>query len=160
MYSGSDTLYSTMLMSSSALCWAGLGLVLFTASFGVTGFVALFLYLISFIIGFLVMLYFTSKHMLEEWKKSNQQLTFPLPCVGLPKLVEGVQISHSPLKSDKRMTGSTVIDDVLQEVSDYIYRDYVHSWYKRISDDEKRFQYDIRKTVQRVRAPGLNRWTL
>ena len=37
----------------------------------------------------------------------------------------------------------------LFQILDYTYRDYIHTWYRRISDDEE-FGYDIRLTLQRV----------
>jgi hypothetical protein len=35
------------------------------------------------------------------------------------------------------------------QILNYTYRDYIQSWYRRVSDDE-RFQYDMRLTLHRV----------
>ena len=35
------------------------------------------------------------------------------------------------------------------QILNYTYRDYIQSWYRKISDDE-RFKYDMRLTLQRV----------
>merc|ERR1712142_1273361 len=63
---------------------------------------------------------------------------------------EEVRKGRKSFKTDHRMSGSNVIDDVLHEVLDYIYRDYIYSWYKRISDDDEEFKHNIRHTLQQV----------
>ena len=50
---------------------------------------------------------------------------------------------------DKRITGSSVIDENLQEVLEYTARDYIKNWYREISDDDK-FLLEIRQCVQKV----------
>ncbi len=125
------------------------------------------------------------------------------------QIVSSVKSGRAAMKCDKRMTGSTIIDDVLHEVRkfchfvggfalamqrrrprslframliteqdsekggkgalasaqlsfekdqkpscslqilDYVYRDYIQAWYKRISDDNE-FHYDMRMTIQRI----------
>jgi len=35
------------------------------------------------------------------------------------------------------------------QVLDYTYRDFVRTWYQRVSDDDQ-FHYDVTKTLQRV----------
>ena len=46
------------------------------------------------------------------------------------------------------------------QVLNYTYRDHIHSWYKRISDDEEKFRYDIRQTMQRVIIAFSERWVI
>ena len=46
-----------------------------------------------------------------------------------------------------RLTGSAIIDETLHEMIDIIMRDYIHSWYDCISDDDE-FIHELRKTIQ------------
>ncbi|PSN51606.1 hypothetical protein C0J52_09091 [Blattella germanica] len=52
-------------------------------------------------------------------------------------------------KADRRLTGSQVIDESLQEILGYILRDYVCPWYDRVSADPE-FPHEVRQTAQRV----------
>ena len=52
-------------------------------------------------------------------------------------------------KADRRLTGSQVIDESLQEIIGYVLRDYVFPWYDRLSANEE-FPHEIRLTAQRV----------
>ena len=52
-------------------------------------------------------------------------------------------------KADRRLTGSQVIDESLQEIIGYVLRDYVSPWYDRLSADEE-FPHEVRQTAQRV----------
>jgi len=52
-------------------------------------------------------------------------------------------------KADRRLTGSHVIDESLQEIIGYVLRDYVFPWYDRLSASEE-FPHEIRLTAQRV----------
>uniref|UniRef100_A0A6M2DLF5 Putative sorting nexin-13-like isoform x1 n=1 Tax=Xenopsylla cheopis TaxID=163159 RepID=A0A6M2DLF5_XENCH len=55
-------------------------------------------------------------------------------------------------KTDSRLTGSDVIDRALRDIVTYILRDYVHSWYNKITnlpnDDERSFDKAIRSSIQ------------
>lgn len=50
---------------------------------------------------------------------------------------------------DKRLTGASIIDEPLQEVIEYFFRDYVRYWYDEVSEHEE-FPYDLRQTLQKV----------
>jgi sorting nexin-13 len=52
-------------------------------------------------------------------------------------------------KADRRLTGSQVIDESLQEIIGYVLRDYVSPWYDRLSADRE-FPHEVRQTAQRV----------
>lgn len=52
-------------------------------------------------------------------------------------------------KADRRLTGSQVIDESLQEIIGYVLRDYIYPWYDRLSADSE-FPHEIRQTAQRV----------
>ncbi|XP_056099901.1 sorting nexin-13 isoform X3 [Rhinichthys klamathensis goyatoka] len=52
-----------------------------------------------------------------------------------------------PIKIDRRLTGSSIIDEPLQQVIQFALRDYIQYWYYTLSDDET-FLLEIRQTVQ------------
>ncbi|KOX75581.1 Sorting nexin-13 [Melipona quadrifasciata] len=66
---------------------------------------------------------------------SNQKMTFTL---------------------DRRITGSRIIDESLQEILDFVIRDYVEPWYSVITDDEE-FIYSVRDTAQKIAINIANR---
>ncbi|ELT94954.1 hypothetical protein CAPTEDRAFT_222037 [Capitella teleta] len=142
-------LYVTMALSLGACGWGVLAAALFFSSFGATGGLWLLFYLLCFILGFILMLIIRGKQKSVSWLRETAHMTVPMPSIGLPSLVEYVRKGQQKYRMDKRMTGSSIIDDVLQEVLDYTYRDYINSWYKKISDDEQ-FRYDIRMMLHRV----------
>lgn len=60
-------------------------------------------------------------------------------------------------KLDKRLTGSQLIDESLQEILGYIIRDQVEPWYDRVSAHPQ-FPYQVRATAQQVIVSFSNRW--
>ncbi|XP_076651787.1 sorting nexin-13 isoform X2 [Halictus rubicundus] len=60
------------------------------------------------------------------------------------------------LTLDKRITGSRIIDDSLQEILDFVIRDYVEPWYSIVTDDEE-FIYSVRDTAQKIAINIANR---
>ncbi|EDO37622.1 predicted protein, partial [Nematostella vectensis] len=76
---------------------------------------------------------------------------------GLQTILEKVWESNkTSYKMDKRLTGSSIIDEPLQEVLQFFFRDFVHGWYYQISTDEG-FLYDLRHTLQRALIAFANR---
>ena len=57
---------------------------------------------------------------------------------------------------DRRITGSRIIDESLQEILDFVIRDYVEPWYSVITDDEE-FVYSVRDTAQKIAINVANR---
>lgn len=57
---------------------------------------------------------------------------------------------------DRRITGSRIIDESLQEILDFVIRDYVEPWYNVITDDEE-FIYSVRDTAQKIAINIANR---
>jgi len=54
-----------------------------------------------------------------------------------------------PVKVDKRLTGASNIDEQLQEILDLVFRDYVQTWYSKISNDPS-FPTELRKVFNVV----------
>lgn len=52
-------------------------------------------------------------------------------------------------KLDKRLTGASNIDEQLQEILDHMFRDYIKTWYHKISDDNS-FLLELRKSLNAV----------
>lgn len=54
-------------------------------------------------------------------------------------------------KRSERMTGSREIDEILRTILDYIYRDFIESWYKQLTND-KEFTEGSRKAIEKIIA--------
>lgn len=67
----------------------------------------------------------------------------------LPQLINKMEAAASSnakeTKLDHRLTGASKIDEQLQEVLKYVFRDYIEIWYREISDDNA-FLLELRKT--------------
>lgn len=46
-----------------------------------------------------------------------------------------------------RISGSAIIDEIVHEMIDYVVRDYVHSWYDYVSEDDE-FIRELRAALQ------------
>lgn len=94
--------------------------------------------------------------MSQEMAKNAVRGDFGPVSKGLDKVIQEIQLSRKSFKMDKRLTGSSIIDEPLQEVLQLFFRDYVHEWYYTISTDEG-FLYDLRQTLQRAFIAFANR---
>lgn len=56
---------------------------------------------------------------------------------------------HSRQKLDMRLSGAAVIDETLHVMIDFVLRDYIHSWYDFVSDDDE-FIHQLRKALQEI----------
>lgn len=56
---------------------------------------------------------------------------------------------HPRPKLDMRLSGSAIIDETLHEMVDFVLRDYIHSWYDYVSEDDE-FIHELRKALQEV----------
>ncbi|XP_023314813.1 sorting nexin-13-like isoform X2 [Trichogramma pretiosum] len=57
---------------------------------------------------------------------------------------------------DRRVTGSHIIDESLQEILDFVLRDYVEPWYCVLTNDEE-FTKSVRDTAQKIAINIANR---
>lgn len=67
---------------------------------------------------------------------------------GLQKVVQRLQPTPT-YKLDKRLTGSPLIDENLQEILGYIIRDEIEPWYDKVSSHPE-FPHQVRSTAQEV----------
>ena len=117
----------------------------------------LLLYVLLFTLGFALVLGYWGYLMSQELKKNTLEGDFGPVTKGLEKVIQEIQLSRLSFKMDKRLTGSSIIDEPLQEVLELFFRDYVHGWYyDNISTDEG-FLYDLRQTLQRALIAFANR---
>ncbi|XP_065667120.1 sorting nexin-13 isoform X3 [Hydra vulgaris] len=146
----SSRTYDQIVLPSNLL-WILLAFFLYIVTFGVIGTLFSVLYVLLFISGFALVI--------GKWsiKKSKcilssddvQLFTFKDNFCGIPFIFEKINKAPYDYKYDKRMTGSSGIDDVIQEILHYFLRDYIHNWYLSITDDE-RFLYELRQTIQHI----------
>eukprot|EP00111_Clytia_hemisphaerica_P023389 TCONS_00068881-protein len=134
----------------SSAIWIGLSFFLFFATFGIFGTISLLIYILLFIAGFSLVIWNWSVEKSSEILSSEDQplLDHEDKYCGIPAVFKNIEKAPQGFKYDKRMTGSSCIDEVLQEVIQYFFRDYINYWYYSISDDE-RFLYELRQVIQK-----------
>ncbi|KAK6165250.1 hypothetical protein SNE40_022210 [Patella caerulea] len=127
--------------------WVTLGLGLFFATFGSVIFLIIF-YTLIFISGFLVIAHFYGQQKSEDVALFTLS-TLALPSTGVYKITRKMNSVTKIKNFDKRMTGASVIDDVLKELLEFTIRDYIKTWYRTISDHDA-FHVNIWQCVQKV----------
>lgn len=127
--------------------WGSLGVVLFLVTFGPFAIFYLAFYIFCFIGGgFAVTLLYgkiNSERQLERWEQSY----LPPTQIGILKTLDEMKLEIKPIKIDRRLTGSSFIDEPLQQVIQFALRDYIQYWYYTLSEDES-FLLEIRQTLQ------------
>ncbi|XP_017794033.1 PREDICTED: sorting nexin-13-like [Habropoda laboriosa] len=133
----------------------GVATALFVYLVGIGTIVKLFICLLALILGTITCVYRTYGANLDNVIKSERE--------DLHKKTEKfrqhiLDLSKQKLSFtlDKRITGSRIIDESLQEILDFIIRDYVEPWYSIITDDEE-FIYSVRDTAQKIAINIANR---
>ncbi|KAJ0055382.1 hypothetical protein NL108_016678, partial [Boleophthalmus pectinirostris] len=66
---------------------------------------------------------------------------------GIMMTLEEMKLELKTPKIDRRLTGSSYIDEPLQQVIQFALRDYIQYWYYTLSEDES-FLLEIRQTLQ------------
>ncbi|KAK9958136.1 hypothetical protein ABG768_012310 [Culter alburnus] len=127
--------------------WGGLGVVLFLISFGPFAIFYLAFYILCFIGGGFVVLLLFGKTNSEKHLERCEHSYLPSTQPAILKVSEEMKSESKPIKIDRRLTGSNIIDEPLQQVIQFALRDYIQYWYYTLSDDET-FLLEIRQTVQ------------
>ncbi|XP_067281219.1 sorting nexin-13 isoform X3 [Pseudorasbora parva] len=127
--------------------WGGLGVVLFLISFGPFAIFYLAFYILCFIGGGFVVLLLFGKTNSEKHLERCEHSYLPSTQTAILKVSEEMKSESKPIKIDRRLTGSNIIDEPLQQVIQFALRDYIQYWYYTLSDDET-FLLEIRQTVQ------------
>uniref|UniRef100_A0A8C2D461 Sorting nexin 13 n=1 Tax=Cyprinus carpio TaxID=7962 RepID=A0A8C2D461_CYPCA len=136
-----------MLASLSVWGWGGLGVVLFLITFGPFAIFYLAFYILCFIGGGFVVLLLFGKINSEKHLERCEHSYLPSTQSAILKVLEEMKSESKPIKIDRRLTGSSIIDEPLQQVIQFALRDYIQYWYYTLSDDET-FLLEIRQTVQ------------
>merc|ERR1719494_330110 len=142
---------SLIMRHSKLIMWVTLALALYIATFGIVGAISMLVYLVLVICGFFIVLANWSVNKSKEVLASDDVplLSYEEPYCGLPAVFKRIEAAPQNYKYDKRLSGSSCIDEVIQEVLHYFFRDYIDYWYYSISDHE-RFRYELRQTIQRA----------
>ncbi|XP_005089469.1 sorting nexin-13 isoform X2 [Aplysia californica] len=135
--------------------WVILGSCLFFITFGGLA-VFLSLYFVAFCAGCLVIVFHFGKQAMANEEKHDDVSGRCHVSKGLEKIKESMEPTTKIKNFDKRMTGASVIDDVLKEVLEYTVRDYIKTWYRQISDHDN-FLVDIWQCAQKVVISFSNR---
>uniref|UniRef100_A0AAR2JQV7 Sorting nexin 13 n=1 Tax=Pygocentrus nattereri TaxID=42514 RepID=A0AAR2JQV7_PYGNA len=137
----------TRTASLSVWGWGGLGVVLFLITFGPFAIFYLAFYIFCFVGGgFAVTLLFGKTNSEKHLEKCEHSYLPPTP-TGIAKTLDELKQEIKPIKIDRRLTGSNIIDEPLQQVIQFALRDYIQYWYYTLSEEES-FLLEIRQTVQ------------
>lgn len=118
---------------------------LFLLTFGVGDGILIAGHMVAFVVGGLTTYLY--------YGKQESDSTYGRPHSVLRPASNGIESVVGPLNIkqsenlDKRLTGASVIDDVLQEIIEFIFRDYIHSWYTDVSSDTH-FPLELRETLR------------
>ncbi|XP_008419977.1 sorting nexin-13 isoform X1 [Poecilia reticulata] len=127
--------------------WGGLGVVLFFVTFGPFAIFYLAFYIFCFIGGGFGVTLLYGKINSEKHLEKCEHSYLPPTQIGIPKTLDDMKLEVKPIKIDRRLTGSSFIDEPLQQVIQFALRDYIQYWYYTLSEDES-FLLEIRQTLQ------------
>ncbi|KAF8767764.1 Sorting nexin-13 like protein [Argiope bruennichi] len=124
-------------------CWIWLIVALFIGTFGSLTFLTTIICVFVFIISiFVVSLVYCRKTCAQQFALKTE---YPEALLKLRRQNDRYKIN----KLDTRLTGSSIIDDPLQEVLHYAFRDYISTWYRSISNNED-FLFSLKDLVRKV----------
>ncbi|XP_067909015.1 sorting nexin-13-like [Heterodontus francisci] len=127
--------------------WGGLGVVLFLVTFGPFAIFYFAFYILCFLGGGFAVTLLFGKINSEKYLEKCEHTFLPAAPTGVPKALEEMKRESRQIKIDRRLTGSSIIDEPLQQVIQFALRDYIQYWYYTLSDDES-FLLEVRKTIQ------------
>uniref|UniRef100_A0A1B6BYU1 Sorting nexin-13 n=1 Tax=Clastoptera arizonana TaxID=38151 RepID=A0A1B6BYU1_9HEMI len=125
--------------------WIGLIIFLCISSFGFITCITSLNVVLIFLIGGLILLYAKQ----EEKQTVSHGGKEKVLQIGLAQLVNLMHPLESSPRIDKRLTGSQVIDDQLEDILTYVIRDYVYSWYEELTADEE-LPHEVRVAAQKT----------
>ncbi|KAI4885844.1 hypothetical protein NFI96_012906 [Prochilodus magdalenae] len=145
--------------SLSVWGWGSLGVVLFLITFGPFAIFYLAFYIFCFVGGGFAVTLLFGKINSEKHLEKCEHSYLPPTLTGIAKLgvrlkvearietLDELKQETKPIKIDRRLTGSNIIDEPMQQVIQFALRDYIQYWYYTLSEDES-FLLEIRQTVQ------------
>ncbi|XP_078278025.1 sorting nexin-13 isoform X3 [Rhinoraja longicauda] len=127
--------------------WGCLGVVLFLVTFGPFAIFYFAFYILCFVGGGFAVVLLFGKTNSEKYLEKCEHTFLPAAPTGVPKALEEMKRETRQIKIDRRLTGSSIIDEPLQQVIQFALRDYIQYWYYTLSNDET-FLLEIRQTIQ------------
>nr|XP_019963108.1 PREDICTED: sorting nexin-13 [Paralichthys olivaceus] len=127
--------------------WGGLGVVLFLVTFGPFAIFYLAFYIFCFVGGGFAVTLLYGKINSEKHLEKCEHSYLPPTQIGIVKTLDEMKLEMKPIRIDRRLTGSSFIDEPLQQVIQFALRDYIQYWYYTLSEDES-FILEIRQTLQ------------
>ncbi|XP_053625405.1 sorting nexin-13-like isoform X2 [Plodia interpunctella] len=140
--------------------WFGLISVIITGLFGFGWYFTFLSFLLSFSIGVLTILYYDYDHKkifpvdIDFLDDPLQQTNFSIQ---LPKVIELFKKDAPLPRFDSRITGSDIVDSLINEIIAIIINDYVTPWYEMLTDDEEFTTYSINRLIVATGANIANR---
>ncbi|VDM54924.1 unnamed protein product [Angiostrongylus costaricensis] len=138
------------MISLSSSFYVVLGIALFLGTFGFHGLVVFFICIACFLCGFCYTIYY---HGAEK----SKQFTSDFIRLRDLKFRPGISVflknrhrfnNNSMYEQIHSMTNFPAMDSVLEQMLNYVMRDYVDSWYKKLTDDEL-FKESLLRTARR-----------
>ncbi|XP_072365281.1 sorting nexin-13 isoform X4 [Scyliorhinus torazame] len=127
--------------------WGSLGVVLFLVTFGPFAIFYFAFYILCFLGGGFAVTLLFGKTNSEKYLERCEHSFLPAAPTGVPRAVEEMKRESRQIKIDRRLTGSSIIDEPLQQVIQFALRDYIQYWYYTLSEDDS-FLLEVRKTLQ------------
>ncbi|XP_057319343.1 sorting nexin-13-like isoform X2 [Microplitis mediator] len=129
--------------------------ILLVTAFGLGLVLKIFICILALILGILTCIYRKYVPNLEEEIKHSRENLYK-KTEKIQRHLKGLSNSKVAFTLDKRVTGSHIIDESLQEILDFIIRDYVEPWYSVLTNDEE-FIKSVRDTAQKIAINIANR---
>ncbi|GBL75646.1 Sorting nexin-13 [Araneus ventricosus] len=124
-------------------CWVWLIVALFIGTFGSLTFITTVVCVLLFIISvFVVSLVYCKITCAQQFALKTE---YPQALLKIPHQND----RYKPNNIDTRLTGSNIIDDPLQEVLHYAFRDYISTWYRSISNNDD-FLFSLKDLVRKA----------
>lgn len=101
------------------------------------------------LIGFILVLFLSYKNTAKVCQKVILNSRLEMPSKGITQVIKKIEKPQKQSKQDRRLTGANIIDEQLQEVLRYAFRDYICTWYSQISDNEE-YLISVQEMVQKV----------
>ncbi|KAK5645980.1 hypothetical protein RI129_004444 [Pyrocoelia pectoralis] len=146
-------------MDNHSIRWIILICLLFLTTFGILWCFTVLTSVFAFCVGFISLLYVQHGDEEKFYKKcaGNPLSMEDISNGGLRKITDELRNRQELPKTDRRVTGSELIDNSLQEILRYIIRDYIIPWYNLISLNGEFPEFTIRKTSQSLAINISNR---
>lgn len=120
-----------MASTGQLISWTLLVLILFITTFGLTSFLFIIALAVSIFIGIFLAI---DKNILVSNNKRRNTFPFKRP---FSQLLPCDDENGSNSKKINSITGESSIDNEIESLLKLVYRDFLHSWYDQISNDEQ-----------------------